>query len=166
MRMRSVATALAFLALVASGAGAQVTGSGAFSARSVFRVRGCGISAGSFGLIGVVRSDGTWDAQDTQGTGYSGTHAPVGASGRKLDLQFDASSANAFVEARGVDATGLCEAEVRVISAVRKKFLLRVNRRGTVAKLALVYVFTGAAAGRQGTARYQLKAVGPWTPAP
>ena len=152
------------LALVApQHAGAQLPGSGALAARSTVRVKGCGGISQALGLIAVARSDGTWDAEDTLGTGWSGTHVPRGSSGRKLDLQFDAPSMSRFVAAVADDAAALCEQPVTVSSAVRKKFLLRVNRRGTVAKLAIVYVFTGSAGGRPGSATYRLKGTGTWT---
>ena len=157
---------LALGLVAARDAGADVSGSGALTARSLLRVKGCGKQAGSFGLLAVVRSDGTWDAQDTQGVGYSGTHTPLGSSGRRVDVQFDASSMSTFVGNLVTDASQLCGTTVTVISTVRKTFSLRLNRRGTVAKLALVYLATGSAGGRQGSARFQLKAAGPWTPAP
>ena len=157
---------LALGLVAARDAGADVSGSGALSGRFIFRVRGCGANVGSLGLLAVVRSDGTWDAQDTRGVGFSGTHAPFGAKGRSADLQFDASSTSTFVDGLVTDATQLCGTTVTVLSTVRKKFRLRLNRRGTVAKLALVYLATGTASGLQGTARFQLKAAGPWTPAP
>jgi hypothetical protein len=157
---------LAIGVVTAGDARAQATGSGALAARSVLRIKGCGTRTGSFGLVALANGDGTWSAQDTAGTGYAGTYTMLGSTGRKLDLQFDASTMTAFVSSLSADAADLCGLPVTVTSSMRKKFLLRINRRGTRAKLVLVYVFTGSAGGRQGSARYQLRAAGPWTAAP
>jgi hypothetical protein len=152
-------------ALVASReAEAQVPGSGLLAGRLLFRVKGCGKEAGSLGIVAQAASDGSWTAQTSEGSTYAGTHIPLGTSGRRLDLRFGAASEGAFVAALAADASSLCGAPVTVSSSVRRKFVLQVNRAGTVVKLTLVYAFTGSAGGRQGTAKYRLKAVGAWAP--
>src|SRR5262245_7668930 len=86
------------LALVApEHAGAQLSGSDAFAARSS---KGCGGIRQALGLIAVARSDGTWDAQNALGSGWSGTHAPRGSSGRELDLQIDGASRHGMLSRR------------------------------------------------------------------
>ena len=145
-------------------AGAQVPGSGLLAGRLLFRVKGCGKETGPLGITAVAGANGTWTAQTSEGSSYAGTLAALGTSGRKLDLQFGAASESAFVAGLAADASSLCGASVAVSSSVRKKFVLQLNRAGTVAKLTLIYTFTGSAGGRQGTAKYRLKAVGPWTP--
>lgn len=164
-RVRALGVFALVLALgVSREAGAQVPGSGVLAGRLVLRVKGCGKVSGPLGVTAAAGSSGAWSALDSEGASYSGTHAPLGASGRKLDLHFGVASENSFVAELAADAAGLCGAPVTVSSALRKKFVLQLNRAGTVAKLTLIYTFTGSAGGRQGTAKYRLRAVGPWTP--
>jgi hypothetical protein len=143
---------------------AQVAGGGVLAGRLLFRVKGCGKETGPLVITAAAGGNGTWTAVTSEGSSYAGTLTSLGTSGRKLDLQFGGASESAFIGGLAADASGLCGASVTVSSSVRKKFVLQLNRGGTVAKLTLIYTFTGSAGGRQGTAKYRLKAVGPWTP--
>jgi hypothetical protein len=145
---------------------AQFPGEGSLAGRSLLAVRGCGKERAQPTVSVVAGSDGTWIAEDGEGVVFSGTYAPAGSSGRRADFQFDAETEAGFVAGIVADVAELCEAAVMVSTVERKSFGLRVNRRGTKARLALIYRFTGTAAGRPGTARYRLKAKGSWTPAP
>jgi hypothetical protein len=123
------------LALV-NDAGAQ-PGNGQLVGRSVLAAKGCGKQRASFAATVVTDADGTWSAQDSEGQHFTGTSTPKGVSGRKLDVAFDPETEAASVAGLMSDVAELCETPA----------------------------VSGSAGGRSGTARYRVKAKGPWTPA-
>jgi hypothetical protein len=156
---------LALTLLAASDARAQIPGGGSLVGVAVLRAKGCRKAAAAVGLpVVVAQSDGTWGAVDAANVVYTGTYSLLGPTGRKLDLLFDASSETTLVDGLAASASQLCGAAVTVTSSVRKKFLLllKPTKKGTVARLTLIYILTGSAGGRQGTAKYVMKAAGPW----
>lgn len=144
---------------------AQVGGSGQLVGKSILSVQGCGRDRANLATSIAVAGDGTWTAQSPDGT-FSGTHTPRGTSGRKLDLRFDAQTEAEFIAGVAEDVGKLCEAPATVTLAELKTFLLKLNRKRTKAKLTLSYRFEGAAAGVSGTAKYRLRAKGPWADTP
>jgi hypothetical protein len=162
-RWLTLAAALC-LGFAATPAAAQ-PGSGDLVGRSLLASKGCGRQRASFGLAVLVDAGGTWTAQDSEGRRFAGAWTPRGASGRRLEVSFGPEAEAAFVAVLAGDVARLCEAPVVVESAVKKAFVLTVNRRRTRMALVLRYVLRGSAGGRSGTARYRLKAKGPWTPA-
>ena len=155
---------LALTLLAASDARAQIPGGAALGGVAVLRAKGCHRGVATVGLIAVAQSDGTWGAVDAANVVYTGTYSLLGPTGRKLDLLFDAASETTLVDGLAASASQLCGAPVTVTSSVRKKFLLQLKptKKGTVARLTLIYILTGSAGGRQGTAKYVMKAAGPW----
>lgn len=138
-------------------------GTAVMAAKQKLAVRRCGKEGGISGLTFTVGAGGTWNAETDDATVFAGTSTPLGTSGRKLELTFDAGSLAAFVDALASDATSLCGAAVIVETAEREIFRFGVNRRGTKATLVLKYRFTGQAGGQPGTATFKLKAKGTWT---
>jgi hypothetical protein len=110
-----------------------------------------------------VQEDGTWTARGGTDS-FAGTWAASGRQGRKLVLALDAPSLAAFLGSIAEDVTRLCESPATVTSSRAKVLALVLNPKLTKAKLVVKYVFTGTAAGRSGTATYQLIGRGSWTP--
>ena len=148
------------LALMVSSVDAQVIGSGNASGTDKLRVKGCGKGKAPAILNFTLFSDGTWVAVDEEGINLSGSHTAV--SDKKFDLAFDASSETVFVGVLASAASEICQQSVSVTSALRKKFFLKRNKKRTKAKVRVKYSFTGTAAGESGTAKYILKAGGPY----
>jgi hypothetical protein len=166
----SIAIVLCLASALASGAGdasAQTpAGAGQLSGTSVLAVKGCGRDRDpALVLLVTLGPDGSWMAEDQEGARFGGTSAPIGSSGRKLDLSFDAETEAAFRARAAADVGELCQAPATVESAVKKAFTLKLNRKLTRAKLALRYVFTGTAGGIPGRATQRVSTKGPWVPA-
>lgn len=155
---------LALILLAATDARAQIPGGGILGGIAVLRAKGCHRGVAEVGLFAVAQSDGTWGALDAANVVYTGTYSLLGSTGRKLDLLFDAASESTLIDGLAASASQLCGTPVTVLSSVRKKFLLqlKVTKKVTIARLTLIYAFTGSAGGRQGTAKYVMKAAGPW----
>lgn len=160
--LRAVCTAGA-LAVLVPVAEAQVAGGGVASGTDKLRVKKCGKGKSPAVLTFTLFVDGTWSAVDEENLGFSGTY--VEASTRKVELAFDPASAALFEGVLASSASALCEQSVQVTSAVAKKFFLRRNTRRTKAKVRIKYAFTGMADGKSGTAKYVLKAGGPYSEA-
>jgi hypothetical protein len=160
-----VAGALFLTFAVVNQAGAQ-PGNGQLAGRSVLAVKGCGRQPASFAATVAIDADGTWSGQDSEGEHFAGTWTPKGVSGRKLEVAFDPETEAALVAALVSDIALLCDASepITVSSVTKKVFRLTVNRKRTRAALVLRYAVKGSAGGRSGTARYRVKAKGPWTP--
>jgi hypothetical protein len=114
-----------------------------------------------------MNADGTWTAGDGEGNVFSGTWSPRGSNGRAFDLAFDAATEADLVATLVEDVGVLCDAPggVTVTAIVPKRFRLKLNRRLDSAKLALLYVLKGRANNRAGSARYRIRAEGPFVPA-
>jgi hypothetical protein len=160
-----VAAVVGLMGLCSSApAGAQgLAGTAVMAAKQKVSVKRCGKDRGTSGLVFTVDASGAWTAETDEAVTFTGTAAPFGASGRKLDLTFDAESLAAFVGALASDASNLCGAAVVADTVERTLFRFGVNRRGTKAALALKYKLTGSAGGQPGTATFKLKAKGPFT---
>jgi hypothetical protein len=165
IRLGTVGIALC-LVLVVTQAGAQ-SGNGQVVGHSVLAIKGCGQQRASFSAAIVTAADGTWTGQDSDGQSFTGTWTAKGPSGRKLELAFDPETEAGFVSGLVGDIVERCETPgpITVRSVAKKAFALVVNRKQTRLTLVLRYVVTGSAGGRSGTARYRVKAKGPWTPA-
>jgi hypothetical protein len=163
--MRVLLAALVTAALLGVPAADAQTGAqtGVLTGRSLVAAKGCGKVRESLVYAVGLAADGTWSAGNLTGT-YSGTSAPLDASGRKRELTFDADSLAAFIATVASDVTGLCGVAVTVTSATKTAFIFKLNGKGTKAKVVLAYAFTGTAGGRSGTAKYRLKLKGPWSP--
>lgn len=160
------AAGLLALAVVAP-AGAQ-TGNAMLAGRARLGVRGCGADRDpNFSTTVTMVGDRTWTARDTEGDLFGGTWAPHGTSGRAFDLSFDAATEADLIATIIEDVGVLCDTPgaVTVTSARRQRFLLKLNRPLSKAKLALLYVFEGHAGNRSGSARYRIRAKGPFVPA-
>jgi hypothetical protein len=166
--MRAVFGGLLLTILLLGTASAQSGGTGQLAGRATLGVRGCGTDRQPNLAVNVtMNADGTWTAGDGEGNAFSGTWTPRGSSGRAVDLAFDAAT-EADLVATIVDDVGvLCDASgaVTVTATVAKRFRLKLNRRLDRAKLALLYVIRGRANNRSGSARYRIRAEGPFVPA-
>jgi len=149
------------LGLMASSAEAQLGGIGTASGTDKLRVKGCGKGKAPAAFNFTVSDDGTWFARDEEGYFFSGGYSAVSA--KKFDLRFDSGSEALFVANLENVASSLCGQGVNVTSAVRQKFFLKVNKKRTKAKVRAKYSLTGTAGGEPGTAKYILKAAGPYT---
>jgi hypothetical protein len=151
------------LALAASTAASAFTGTGTLTGRSKFVVPGCGTDRGAFVTSVTVAADGTWSAQSTEGSSFSGAYVPVGQANRKVRLTFDDATTSALDSNIVADATRLCNAGVTLTGSHPHALTLSLNRKGTVAKLVIAYGFSGRSRGRSGTASYHVIGRGPWT---
>lgn len=150
--------------VAAADAGAQSPGgSGTLKGNGALAVQRCGQDQLRASATVIVLPDGTWSAISSEGAGFAGTWTALDTSGRKLDLAFDASSEAGFVSSLANDAAELCRTSIEVTSVQKKKFLLKINRPGTRAKLVLRYTATGTGNGRSGWARSGLTLAGRWT---
>jgi hypothetical protein len=153
----------AFALCVGASSAQALEGTAVMAAKQKIAVKRCGKDGGTSGLTFTVDASGAWTAETSEGGTFTGTGTPFGASGRKLDLTFDAGSLTAFAGSLASDASSLCGAAVIVETAERTLFRFGVNRRGTKAGLVLKYRFAGSAGGQPGTATFKLKASGPFT---
>ncbi len=142
-------------------------GSAQLAGRSVLAIEGCGRDRAMFLATVDVDAGGTWSAQESEGATFSGTWTPKGRSGRKADMTFDPGTEAAFVAVLLSDIAERCELTTPIsVTATRTRvFRLTVNRKRTRGTLVLGYGVKGRSGGRSGTASYQIRAKGPWTPA-
>ena len=166
---RILSTGLLLAIALLKPAGAQTpAGIAQLAGRAALGVRGCGADRDpNFSTTVTMLGDGTWSAHDVEGDLFGGTWVPRGTSGRAFDLAFDAATEADLIATIAEDVGLLCDAPgtVTVISSLRKRFALKLNRRLDKVKLALVYVFKGRAGDRSGSARYRIRAKGPFAPA-
>jgi hypothetical protein len=151
------------LALAASTVASAFTGTGTLTGTSKFVVPGCGTDRGAFVTSVTVAADGTWSAQSTEGSSFSGTYVPVGQANRKVRLTLDATTTSALASVILADAEMLCHRGVTVTGSHPHALTLSLNRKGTTAKLVIGYGFSGRSRGRSGTASYHVIGRGPWT---
>jgi hypothetical protein len=148
-------------------AGAQnIAGSGQLFAKDKLAAKGCGRAVLTGPQTLTMEVGGTWTAIDDGGDALSGTYVPVGAKGRKFDLNFDAPS---LVLLRGMleeNLSELCQAIVQVTTIDTKRFRLKLNRRGTKANVKAKIRLIGTANGQPGKGSFKVKAKGPWTVVP
>lgn len=166
--MRRVFVGLLLAVVLLATAGAQSGGTGQLAGRATLGVRGCGADRQPNLAVNVtLNADGTWEAGDGEGNVFSGTWVSRGSSGRAFDLAFDAATEADLVATIAEDVGALCDAPggVTVTAIVPKRFRLKLNRRLDGAKLALLYVIKGRANNRSGSARYRIRAEGPFVPA-
>src|SRR5436190_19811781 len=105
--MKGILLALALAAPTAVGA---FTGTGTLTGTSKFVVPGCGTDRGAFVTSITVAADGTWSAQSSEGSSFSGTYVPVGRADRKVRFTFDAGTTSALTSSIVADASMLCHA--------------------------------------------------------
>jgi hypothetical protein len=164
--LKTLALLTALVTCHVAAAGAQVVGSGALKGPLSFAVKKCGVDRGRPEVGIAVAPDGTWTAGSGEGLPLSGTSQPLGTSGRKLALAFDADSAAAFIAERVDDIEEGCKLSGVVIdSATPTRFTLTLNRKRTKATLVVIYKLTGSTGGTSGKATFTLQASGRWTPA-
>lgn len=163
MKPRRRILAIVFL-LAASAVARAAGGSAALSGTSRLGVHGCGADPGSFSGTLAVNADGTWAIDTGEGV-FAGTYVAIGRTGRKLRLALDAASLAGFVASVEADVAMLCETPPVTVTSSRAKVVsLTINRKLTMAKLVVRYLFRGNAGGRSGTATYRLVGRGAWTP--
>ena len=164
--LKILALLTALVTCQVGAAGAQVVGSGELRGQVSFAIKKCGADRGRAQVGIAVAPDGTWTAGSGEGLPLSGTSQPLGMSGRKLTLAFDAESAADFVAARASDIEAGCRVSGVVIeSATPTRFTLALNRKRTRATLVVIYKLVGSAGGTSGKATFKLRASGRWTPA-
>ena len=106
-------------------------------------VRGCGADRDpDFSAAVTLTADGTWTASDAEGDLFGGTWVPLGVSGRAFDLSFDAATEADLIATVAEDVGVLCDTPG-----------------------AVLYVFRGYAGNRAGSARYRIRARGPFVAA-
>lgn len=148
---------------VGDGAGAsEFPGTGALAGKAKLKVRPCGKTTEEVALDILVSPDGAWTLSDGI-DGFAGAGAILGKAGRKLGLELDAPSMTALVALLEGDASELCGGPVAATDAVVRKAVLKVNAKGTRARLVLLLVATGVADdGSAGKAKYRVVAKGTW----
>jgi len=151
------------LALAASTVASAFTGTGTLTGTSKFVVPGCGTDRGAFATSITVAADGTWRAESTEGSSFSGTYVPVGRANRKIRFAFDEATTSALDSSVVADASTLCNRAVTLTGMHAHTLTLSLIRKGTEAKLIIAYSFSGRARGRSGTASYHVTGRGPWT---
>jgi len=151
------------LALAAPTAASAFTGTATLTGTSKFVVPGCGADHGAFVTSITLAADGTWSAQSSEGSSFSGNYVPVGRANRKVRFTFDAATTSALTSVIVADASMLCHAAVTLTGSHPRALTLSLNRKGTQAKLTIAYAFSGRARGRSGTASYHVTGRGPWT---
>lgn len=128
------------------------------------RVKQCGADRGQVEVGIQVAADGTWRAGSGEDIEFGGTSQPVGTSGRKIALAFDAATDEAFVEQRLLDVEALCRRPGFVLqSRTPKQLTLALNRKRTRATLVVVYRLRGTLAGKPRQATFRLRSAGPWS---
>jgi hypothetical protein len=166
--MKTLETLALLTALVTchvGAASAQVVGSGELRGQLSFAVKKCGTDRGRAEVGIVVAPDGTWTAGSGEGLPLSGTSLPLGMSGRKLALAFDAASAADFAAGRAADIEAGCRVSGVVIeSATPTRLTLALNRKRTKATLVVIYKLTASAGGKSTTATFKINASGRWKP--
>ncbi len=161
----ALAAALFFVVCSLSGgrAAAQPAGSGLLTGKGLMAVRGCGRDQLSPSLPVRVRSDGTWSALPDIGGELSGPWTARDPRKRRLELDFDAPSFDAFRQMQARDMAELCGAmAVLDVTTAKRQALLVIARRDTRATLRLRFVTTGTVNGRRRTARLNIRLAGRW----
>lgn len=144
--------------LAASAAHAQVpAGSGTLSGSERLKVKTCGKDGGSISIAFTFAANGAWTA-NVNGDAFAGTST---TTGRVARLTFDAGSLTLLDAALESFATDLCEETVAITSLSVNQATLKVNKRGTRAKLALTASGTGTGTVTA-TGTYRIKASGAW----
>jgi len=151
------------LALAAPTVAVAFTGTGTLTGTSKFVVPGCGTDRRAFATSVTVAADGTWSAQSSEGSSFSGTYVPVGQADRKIRLTFDDATTSALASSIVADAMRLCNAGVTLTGSHPHALTLSLKHKGTEAKLVIAYGFSGRSRGRSGTASYHVVGHGPWT---
>ncbi len=153
----------AAVSLAAPTVAGAFTGTATLTGASKFVVPGCGAHRGAFVTSITVAADGTWSADSSEGSSFSGTYVAIGRANRKIRLTLDAATTAALVSGITADASMLCHSSVTVTGSHPRALTLSLIHKGTQAKLAIAYVFSGRARGRSGTASYHVTGRGPWT---
>lgn len=145
------------------GAAQSTQGSGVLSGTGVLAVRGCGRDRLRASLPITTWADGTWSVQTDVRGALSGRWTALDARGRRLDLAFDAPSAEAFAAMQANDLRELCRAtSLERVTVEKRVALLVINRRGTRATLVLRFVTTATVDGKPRVARDKLRLAGRW----
>jgi hypothetical protein len=146
------------LFLAASAAHAQVpAGSGTLSGSERLKVKTCGKDGGAISIAFSFDANGAWTA-NVNGDVYSGTSS---TTRRVAQLTLGSGSLALLDASLESFATDLCEEPVAVTSLSVTKATLKVNKRGTRAKLAMKAAGTGTGSVTA-TGTYRIKASGSW----
>jgi hypothetical protein len=133
---------------------------------SRLRPRGCGVFRTDLSATLIVADDGTWSAYPTGEDPLTGTSEAIGRTGRKLRLAFDDSSLAVVVATVEEGVAIACEAGTVAVTSTRLKTAkLTIDRKLERVTLVVRFRFKGNADGRTGTAIYNVRATGPWSPA-
>lgn len=151
--------AIAGAALLAVAASAQVpAGSGTLGGSQSLKVKGCGKDSSGVNANVTLGGSGTFSVTNAGDvlTGASTT------AGRVTTLNLDAESRDEVTDLIESAASNLCGTEVTITSVTFSQGQLKVNKRGTQAKLQVKADAQGTSTEGSGTGHYKLKATGPW----
>jgi len=158
--MMALGTALGVVAPEAGGT--EFPGTAVLAGRAKLKVQSCGKATDAAVVDVIVAADGAWTIDDGMAT-YAGTGLMLGKAGRKLALTLDESSLASLVATLEADAGTLCGVAVTATGVTMRKALLKVNRKGTRARLVVLLKGLGTTDdGTSGKAKYRVIATGPW----
>jgi len=171
-RMLPRSSLVAGLALLTStGVAVAASGTAMLTGKLRLAVPGCGKEKDTFSGSVVVGDDGRWtvagDADDDpeDDVVVGGTYTAEGQRGRKLVLTLDAPTLAGLIADAEDDLATKCGSPGPITSSAPKKMQLKLNRKGTKAKLVLRIVFEGTVDGRSRSVKYEVVGNGPWTDA-
>lgn len=137
-------------------------GAGAVAGRAKLTAKGCGKVKTEVAFDVAVDPEGTWRIDDG-GTTLAGSGAVSGKGRRRLVLSPDAESLTALVATVAAEASAVCGAPVVASEASIRKALLKVNAKGTRARLVVVLKASGVVeGGGESRMTRRLRAGGPW----
>ena len=160
MRTRSfLFLAIAGAAFAAIAASAQVpAGTGTLNGSQSLKVRHCGKVSDSVNAAVTLGSGGAFSISNA-GDILTGTSS---TNGRVTTLTLDAASQGEAHDLIEEGASEACDTDVTITNVTFSQAQLKVSKRGTSAKLQVKASAQGMANGETGSAKYKLKATGPW----
>jgi len=103
---------------------------------------------------------GTWTATDGEGRTYTGAAVPLGKKGRKFRLDLDAGSVGVLLAAVAEWATEVAGTDCSLELKKDPKLVLKLVKKGTMAKLKVKVSIKGSTADRSANGKYLLKLTG------
>jgi hypothetical protein len=159
-------TVLPVVALTLPAWAQTISGSGQLLAKDKLAAKGCGRATLTGPQMLTMGAGGTWTSVSDGGDTLSGTYVAVGSKERKFDLELDGPSLVVLGGMLEENLSELCQAVVQVTTIDRKRFVLKLNRRGTNANVKARFRLLGTADGQAGKGSFKVKARGPWTALP